>query len=153
MAKKVKVGDLIQVLTSQGVAYAHYTHKHDEYGYFIRVFTGFYAEVPMDYDKVCNSNVLFSAFFPLQSAVNQGLVSVVGNMDVAPSLSTFPVFRARNGGAGGSIWLWDGANSVRLDRPLTHVEQCFPVKSIISAPLLVDRIQRGYRAEVDDRWT
>lgn len=64
----------------------------------------------------------------------------------------FPTFRSRNGGRGGSIWLWDGNASTMLDRPLEEEEQSFPVRGIISAPLLVERIEKGYRPEAHDRW-
>jgi hypothetical protein len=49
MAKKVKFGDVLQVLTSQGVAYAQVTHKHPEFGFLIRVFPGFYNEQPKNF--------------------------------------------------------------------------------------------------------
>jgi len=48
--------------------------------------------------------------------------------------------------------LWDGKASIMLDRPLREEEQSFPVCGIISAPLLVERIEKGYRPEAQDRW-
>lgn len=44
MAKKVKLGDILQVLTSQGVAYAQVTHKHPKFGFLIRILPGLHNE-------------------------------------------------------------------------------------------------------------
>ncbi|WP_082768034.1 hypothetical protein [Ectopseudomonas composti] len=152
MAKKVKLGDVLQILTSHGVAYAQVTHRHPEFGYLIRVFSGFYERIPSDFSTVVKSEVQFSAFFVVQSAVNQGLLSVVANVPVADNLQAFPTFRSRNGGSGGSIWLWSGGDAIRLERDLSLEEQKHSTRGIISAPLLVERIENGYRAEAHEVW-
>ncbi|WP_215398953.1 hypothetical protein [Rheinheimera oceanensis] len=152
MAKKVKQGDVLQILTSQGIAYAQVTHKHPEFGYLIRVFSGFYGKKPADFSSVVSGPVQFSAFFVVQSAVNQGLLSVVANVPVCESLQVFPTFRSRNGGQGGSIWLWNGGDAVRLGRGLIPEELKYPTEGIISAPLLVERIEKEYRAETHEIW-
>lgn len=152
MAKLVKLGDLLQILTSQGVSYAQVTHKNPEYGHLIRVFTGFYPAQPKDFDQVVLSDVQFSAFFPVQSAVNQALLSIVTNVNIPSSLQGFPTFRLRNGGTGGSIWLWSGGPAVLLERQLSAEELKYPTRGIISAPLLVERIEKGYRPETHEIW-
>lgn len=152
MAKRVKLGDIVQMLTSEGVSYAQLTHIHSEYRHLIRIFEGRYIKVPKDWAEVVRRPVQFSTFFPLQSAVNQSLVAVVGNHPVPDELASFPTFRSRNGTRGGSIWLWDGATSTMLDRPLREDEYYLPVRGIVSAPLLVERIETGYRPQVNDRW-
>ncbi|MGN6094511.1 MAG: hypothetical protein ACTHOL_19340 [Luteibacter jiangsuensis] len=152
MAKRVKLGDIVQILTSEGVSYAQLSHINPEFGYLIRIFEGTYPKRPKDWAEVVARPVQFSAFFPLQSAVNQALLAVVGNCPVPEAIASFPTFRSRNGGRGGSIWLWDGKAAVMLDRPLGEEEQSYPVEGIISAPLLIERIENGYRPEVNDRW-
>lgn len=146
------MGDVIQILTSEGVAYAQVTHKHPEFGYLIRIFSGFHNTRPKDFSAVVSCSVQLSAFFPVQSAVNQGLLSVVDNTPVPESLQVFPTFRSRNGGPGGSIWLWSGGDAVRLDRCLLPEELTYPTEGIISAPLLVERIEKNYRAETHEVW-
>ncbi|MEN3801220.1 hypothetical protein ABDZ32_11620 [Aeromonas veronii] len=152
MAKRVKLGDVLQVLTSKGVAYAQVTHKDPEFGFLIRFFSGLYDSVPADFSTVVNASVQFSAFFVVQSAVNQGLLSVAANTLIPDRLKAFPIFRSRNGGPGGSIWLWSGGEAVRLDRSLTPEEQTYPTEGIISAPLLVERIENNYRPETHEPW-
>ena len=152
MAKKVKLGDILQVLTSKGVAYAQVTHRHPEYGFLIRIYPGFYNERPTDFLPVVAHEPSFSAFFPVQTAVNQGLVCVVANTPVPEQLQLFPTFRARAGGPGGSLWLWDGDEEYRLDRAFSPQEQKYPTRGIISAPLLVERIEKNYRTQIHDVW-
>jgi hypothetical protein len=152
MAKKVKLGDILQVLTSQGVAYAQVTHKNPEYGFLIRVFPGFYNQQPVDFSTVVNSEPQFSAFFVVQSAVNQGLLTVVENVPVPERLQVFPTFRSRAGGPGGSLWLWNGNELSRLERALNSEEQKYPTRGIISAPLLVERIEKNYKSETHEVW-
>ncbi|MGH8417288.1 MAG: hypothetical protein ACRER8_08385 [Pseudomonas sp.] len=152
MAKKVKLGDILQVLTSQGVAYAQVTHKHPEFGFLIRVFPGFHNKQPKNFSAVVQGEPQFSAFFVVQSAVNQGLLSVVANVPVPERLQVFPTFRSRNGGPGGSIWLWDGEKACRVERDLRSNEMEYPTEGIISAPLLVERIEKNYRAETHEVW-
>jgi hypothetical protein len=152
MAKKVKLGDVLHILTSKGVAYAQITHKHPEFGYLIRVFGGFHDTQPEDFSVVVCSPAQFSAFFVVQSAVNQGLLSVVANVPVPESLQAFPTFRSRNGDIGGAIWLWNGSESFRLCRGLLPEELRYPTEGIISAPLLVERIENDYTAETHEVW-
>lgn len=152
MPKRAKLGDIVQILTSEGVSYAQLTHIHPEYGHLIRIFENRYKKLPKDWAEVGRRPVQFSTFFPLQSAVNQLLVAVVANHPVPDELATFPTFRSRNGTRGGSIWIWDGGTSTKLDRSLREDEYCLPVRGIVSAPLLVERIETGYRPQVDERW-
>lgn len=152
MAKRIKLGDILQILTSQGVAYAQVTHKNPEFGFLIRVFSGFFDSQPKDFSSVVRCPVQFAAFFSAQSAINQGLLAVVANIPVSECLQVFPTFRSRNGGPGGSIWLWDGKEATRLERDLTMEELKFPTRTIISAPLLIERIESNYRAETHDAW-
>lgn len=152
MAKKIRVGDVLQILTSQGVAYAQVTHKHVEFGFLIRVFPGFHTEHPKDFSVIVEDEPQFSAFFVVQSAVNQGLLSVVANVPVPETLQVFPTFRSRNGGPGGSIWLWDGEESHRLERDISSEELKCSTRGIISAPLLVERVENNYKAETHEVW-
>ncbi|WP_168283407.1 hypothetical protein [Rhizobium laguerreae] len=153
MAKRIKIGNVIQILTSKGVSYAQVTHKHLRYGHLLRVFDGFYADRLDNFSEVVASSVLFSAFFPVQKAVDEGLMAIVGNSSVSDVNSVFPTFRtsARDrDGRRGPWWLWNGETEVMLTRGLSDEEKRYPVRGIISAPLLVERIEKGYRAETHD---
>jgi hypothetical protein len=45
-----------------------------------------------------------------------------------------------------------GHESLRLERDLTADEMKYPTEGIISAPLLVERIEKNYRAEMHEIW-
>ncbi|WP_052821531.1 hypothetical protein [Pseudomonas syringae group genomosp. 3] len=122
MAKKVKLGDILQILTSQGFAYAQVIQKHPEFGFLIRTLSGFYNEQPKHFSAMLEGEPQFSALFVFQSAVNQDLLSVMANVPIPESLQVLPTLRSRNGGKGGSIWLWNGCEAVRLEREISSKE-------------------------------
>lgn len=153
MAKKVKIGDVIQILTSEGVAYAQYTHKNNTYGYLIAVFEGFHPQKPKDFSKVVGVKPQFFTFFPLQSAINQGLFSIVANVPVSDQNTEFPKFRTchyTKEGLKVNWAIWDGENTIVLGRDLTEDEKKLSMDGIISAPLLLERIEEGYHPETHD---
>ena len=64
----------------------------------------------------------------------------------------FPIFRGTNNPNDGDNtlwWFWDGERECRVDRPLTESEKLYPEKALISAPLLIQYIEDGYRVERD----
>jgi hypothetical protein len=127
MAKRVKIGDIMQILTSEGISYAQVTHRNPKYGYLIMVFPGTYPQVPKDFNEVVDQTPQFSAFFPLQPAIHRGYFAIVANVPVSSKNEPFPVFRSglrgKDGKMMGSWWLWDGETETRLDRPLTNEEK------------------------------
>ncbi|MBO9192665.1 hypothetical protein J5277_00960 [Rhizobium sp. 16-449-1b] len=153
MAKRIKVGDVAQIATSKGISYAQVTHRHPRYGHLLRVFDSVYNSKPDNLAEMVATHVLFSAFFPIQKAVGEGLLTIVGNSEVTDANSPFPTFRANTrdrAGNRGPWWLWDGETEVMLTRGLSDNEKRYPVRGIISLPLLIERIERGYRAETHD---
>jgi len=153
MSKRAKIGDVVQILTSKGVAYAQFTHKNRRFGALLSVFEGFYNTPPRDYSTVVQGEPQFQAFFPLQSALNEGLLSIVANVPVADCNRKFPRFRTRvttPDGQFGPWWIWDGDREEMLERELTEAESKYSLRGIISAPLLVERIEQGYKPEIHD---
>ena len=150
MAKKILIGDVIQILTSRGIAYAQFTHKHQRFGALLSIFEGFYNEALKDFSSIVSGPPTFQTFFPLQPALNEGLFCVVANVAVADRNKPFPTFRSRVIGADGQLgpwWLWDGQKEEMLRRDLTDTEKHYSLRGISSAPLLVERIESGYRPE------
>jgi hypothetical protein len=145
-----KIRNIVQILASNGFAYAQMTHKHTRYGPLLAVFEGTHSSPPTDHALIVNAEPQFRAFFPLGPAVKQCILSVVGHMPVAPRNKAFPTFRSAvydRDGNRGPWWIWDGENENMLSRPLTDAEKRLPVRRTITAPLLVERIENGYRSE------
>lgn len=148
----IKIGDVFQILTSEGVCYGQVTHTHEKWKFVVAVFREFVAKQPLDFTKIVSREPQFITTFLLQDAVRQGLFSVVANVPVSKHLQEFPVFRGTNNlnGAETMWFFWDGEREWKVNRPLTKKEKKFPEgPSFPSAPLLVEKIVRNYRAERD----
>lgn len=149
---KLKLGDVVEIEAAKGLAYALYTHKHKQYGALIRIFDGVYSSRPDDFSALNEGVVSFSCFFPLGAAVDQSIVSIVGNVDIPSSLLMFPTFRS--GAAdpktqeAASWWLWDGENEWRIGE-LTQEQRKLPIRGVWNDTLLVDRIESGWTPETD----
>ena len=153
--KRIKIGDLFEIQTAKGLVYGQFTHKNLEFGALFRIFSGFYPARPIDLTKVGLQPVQFSVFFPIQSAVNAGLIVYCGHLEVTPENAIFPIFRStsrdKEGKRGSdNWWIWDGIQSTYLGRSMTEEEKKYPTRSIISHPLLVERAENQYKAEIDD---
>ena len=148
---RLKLGDVIEIPTSAGLAYGHCTNKHEEFGELLRVFAGLYRRRPADLGKVIG-DVQFICFFPLHSAVKRKIVSIIGAHPVPTGVNEFPLFRAAgipNPGTGElDWWLWDGSREWRVGS-LTPDQRSLPIRSIWNEALLMDRIASGWRASED----
>lgn len=151
MAQAGRTGDIVEIPTPEGVAYAQVTHVHPEYGPLLRVFPGTFEHRPPDFAaELEGAEPQFSVFFPLQAAVNRHIVSLVANLPVPGGLQAFPTFRAGVvNPASGRVetwWLWDGETEWRVNS-LTPEQRRFPVRGIGNDTLLVERILSGWTAE------
>ena len=89
----------------------------------------------------------FTTFFPLGEAVNREIVSIAGNLPVQEKFKTFPTFRAGVPNQSGLVevwWLWDGENEERI-RKLSPDQMKYPIRGVINATLLIERICSGWR--------
>ena len=150
MAKRIKIGDLVEVPTSRGLFYAQYTHSNPEYGTLIRVLDGVYSERPQDIHFLAQSPTRFVLFCFLQSAVNRGAWKVIGNASVPGHSRQFPLFRSGLAdpltGVVKDWWLWDGNTAWRVGS--LHKEQFrLPERGIWTDALLIERLESGWNPE------
>lgn len=149
---RVKIGDVVEIRTSKGLAYALYTHKHKMYGALLRVFGRIYEVAPNDVTATIEGAPSFSTFFPLGAAVNRNIVSISGNVAVPSKLQPFPLFR--NGvvdpitGKVGTWWLWDGEKEWRVGT-LASEQRKLPILGVWNDTMLVKRIETGWTPETD----
>jgi len=90
----LKIGDVVELNTNRGFSYLHYTHKHRQYGALLRAFAGFHEARPSSLTELMVGASVFQCFFPLGAAVDQGIVSIVGNVELSAAEKDFPTFRA-----------------------------------------------------------
>jgi len=149
---RLKIGDIVEIKTSNGFVYAQYTHKHVRYGALLRIFKNNYIARPSDLDNVLKDDVVFSTFFPLKGAVKIGSVEIVGNLSVSNTLSQFPTFRAGvidpSTGKVAIWWLWDGEREWKIGR-LTEEQKKFPIRGVWNDTLLIERIESNWTPYTD----
>jgi hypothetical protein len=149
---KVKIGDVIEIPTKKGIALAQYTHKHKTYGALLRVFKTLYPSLEqVDLADVVKDEVLFSAFFPLQAAINMNIFQVISNQQIAEELKTFPVFRSGLPNKAGTVnnwWLWDGETETPIGA-LSDEQKKLPIRGIWNDTMLIERIESRWTPETD----
>jgi hypothetical protein len=147
VAKRAKVGDVVEVPTDKGLAYAHFTHKDPQWGSLLRVLPGLFTARPATFTDLVLKDAIFVSFFPLQAALNRGIFEVVTNCPVPPKAADFPLFRAPGwADKTGKVldwWLWDGQKSWQIGT-LTEEQRELPIKEVINDTLLIERIQDGW---------
>ncbi len=148
----VRTGDVFEVSTNRGLAYAQCTHRHPTYGHLIRVLPGLFDARPDDLAVLARGPARFCTFFPLQAAVNQKIVTVVSYEPVPVEAQEFPLFRS------GVVnpatrrvdvwWLWDGEHEWRVGR-LSAAQRRLPIRGVWNDTLLVERILADWTPETD----
>lgn len=148
--RRAKIGDVIEIPTSKGLAYAQYTHQHRTHGGLIRVFDAVFETRPGDFSEVVKGPVRFSTFFPVRAAVSRGIFKVVAHEKIAPHNQPFPIFR--NGVPDPKTkkvavwWLWDGEKSWKVGE-ITPEQRKLPIEEVLNDTMLVQRIEEGWRPE------
>ena len=149
---KPKIGDIIEIPTKKGLAYAQYTHQHSQFGGLIRVFDVLFENRPSDFSKLVTAPVRFSTFFPVAAAIKRGIFAVVGHRDVAPQNKSFPLFR--DGVADPKTnkvkvwWLWDGEKEWKVGE-ITPEQRMLPLRAIWNDTLLIEKIESGWTPSND----
>jgi hypothetical protein len=147
--KRPQIGDVIEIPTPEGLAYAQFTHQHQVYGALLRVMPGLHSSRPESLNQLVLGVPQFSTFFALGAACNRGIVRVVANEPISTSLIEFPTFRMSvkgRDGEWGPWWLWDGVEEWKIGK-LNAGMVALPIRGIINDTLLVERIISGWRHE------
>lgn len=152
MAKRVKIGDIIKFELNDGVAYALYTHKTIDFGSVIRVYNEIYKKPQLDIsEKLYSLDPSFTRMFPLQIAVNKGVVEIVGNIDIPEKLKEFPLFRTpkalnlKTGEA--TAWcLWDGEKLYDIEE-LTDKLRMLPLRTLCNDTSIIKKIETNFKDE------
>lgn len=147
-----KIGDVVEIDTGRGLAYAHYSHQHSMYGALLRVFADLKTKRPADLAALVAGKPTFQTFFPLAAALKRGIVSIAGNVPLSEQAKQFPSFRAGvvdpATGRVGVWWLWDGKNEVRVGSLTPELRQ-LPIRGVWNDTLLKERILSGWTPEND----
>lgn len=155
MRKRVKTGDIIEITTKKGLAYAQYTHEHSKpprYGSLVRVLPGFYQTRPNDFSEIAKLTSTFQTFFPLRTAVNQKVVTIVANEPIPIEERKFPVFRGGNPdfktGKINVWWFWNGKKEWRVGK-ITEEQKKMPICEVVNDTMFIKMVESGYTPETD----
>jgi len=158
---KVKIGDVIEIKTRKGLAYAQYTHRVEGYSYLIQVKEGFYHERPKSFLEMVNKESTIIKFFPLEMAIKRKIFTVVAHVPVPVRFQKFPVFRLwggipdKNGIVCHKWKFWDGKRiwppGKEWVKKLTREQRQYPIDSIVNDTALIYYIEHDYRPEKDPR--
>ena len=146
-----KPGDVIEIPTPSGFAYAHFTHKHKRFGALIRILPGLFPQPPPDFSSLVQKKAQFVTFFPLGAACNRQIVRVVAEETIPAAAQEFPLFRCGVRASDGLVhtwWLWDGEREWKIGS-LKPDQHHLPVRAIWNDTLLVERILSGWRHEME----
>jgi hypothetical protein len=151
--KRPKIGDVIEIDTGQGLAYAHYSHKHEMWGYLLRGYNRRYPQRPTDLAAAVAGEPTFHEFFPLGSYVQRGKVSIVGHVPLSEEAKAFPSFQNGTPDRNGKVqewWTWDGEQTVRAG-PLTDAIRTLSDLALCDDDFLIHQILTGWTPETDSR--
>jgi hypothetical protein len=152
MPKRVQLGDIIEIPTTKGLAYAQYTHQHPTHGGLIRVFDALFASRPSSFMELVAGPVRFSTCFPVRAAINRGIFQVVQHENIAPHNLAFPIFRGGNADPKTKKvavwWFWDGEKEWKVGA-ITPEQRQMPIIGVWNDTLLVERIESGWTPSND----
>lgn len=152
MAKRIKVGDLVEIPTSKGLAYAQFTLKEKQWGALLRILPGFHPERPSNFSGLVREREVFVVFFPLQAAVNRQIFEIAGNEEVPDWAKRMPVFRMAGpidrSGKVLEWWLWENGVESRIGK-LSAEQRKLPILEVWNDTLLIQRIEEGWTPETD----
>jgi hypothetical protein len=77
--KRIKTGDIFEIVTLKGKAYLHYIYKDETIGHLVRVLRGLYIERPAHFDELATSEERYMVFFPVSVACHRKIVEHVGH--------------------------------------------------------------------------
>ncbi len=150
---KKKIGDVIEIPTSKGLAYVQYTHQHTAppvFGSLVRVLQGFYDKRPSDdeLERIVKKPHRFQTFCPVYRVVNIGDWERVGSFPIPEFAQQFPIFKNTNARPKDDpkekIWsLWDGEKSWRVGKLSLEEQMKYPQLEVCNDIGLIDAIETG----------
>ncbi|MEW5420295.1 hypothetical protein [Amorphus sp. 3PC139-8] len=146
-------GDIVEIETSNGLAYVQVTHNHPSYPEVFRALPGLFQKRPDDFSLLAKREGVFVAMSPLRSAIERGSLSgeFCGNQPVPKSEQTFPTFKMAIRDKQGNVaywWYWDG-EGLRYEADADADNETLPAREIMSVKALVGRLAAAEMQSAD----
>lgn len=145
--RRAKRGDIFAVNTPRGWLSFQYVLKQAELGHLIRVLPGFFDDQEAVPDSVVEREELFFVFFPLQAALNRGLVHFAFSAQIPLWAQNLPKMRrpgviAENGKV--ENWIISDGQSEYVVRGLTEEHARLSPAEIWNDTILIERVCEGW---------
>jgi hypothetical protein len=152
LAKRPQIGDVVEIKTSKGLAYAQYTHEHNKllrFGSLLRVMPGVYPERPTNISRLVKQMHLFVTFFPLKAELRRkdSVFTIIGNEPIPEYAMPFPVFRNGLPDCDGNVhdwWLWDGEKEWKVGMLTPEEIRSYPRLGGMNDTALIQMIENGW---------
>jgi hypothetical protein len=163
MAKRqMRVGDVFEIDTPAGLAYAQYTHDAGHLGQLVRVLPGIYSSRP-DLVLLAKERELYFVFYTLEYALRAKQVKVVSNHAI-PDWAKEPPLMRKAGGLGnaeGRRLNWTIGPALKLStmedlqqalkvRGLSPEQAKLSIAAVWPHPVMVKNIARNWAPERDE---
>ncbi|MCQ6268743.1 hypothetical protein M1K46_24525 [Fictibacillus sp. WQ 8-8] len=79
---RIKIGDVFEIETLNGIGLFQYVHKDKTMGHLIRILPILYEEGYGIDDKLVEKKELYLIHFPLEAALRQKIVTKIGNYSI-----------------------------------------------------------------------
>lgn len=147
MRSRANPGDVLEIVSNQGIIYVQCLGKHSEYGDAILVSPQIVAE------KKQITHLLFSnayvAFYPVTAALGKSLAVIAGKLPhpVIPSKLRRPGMRS---GTKVETWIIEETfQKEKIVKTLSLEDMQLPVAVIWNHEMLFQRVSEGWRPEKD----
>lgn len=157
--RKEKTGEVVEVQTSHGLAYAQRIHDSPRPSHkslqVMRMIEGFHAERPSDLAGLVNGPTVFYFHMALHHVIKHGHTALVGNLPIPAQEQVFPIFRSglpdpRNDSKMEGGWLIQGNKSWLVNKYTTeNLKLSFD--GVWGSISLKNRLEIGWRPELDIR--
>ncbi len=145
-----QLGDVVEITTPQGFAYAQFTHDIPLHGQLLRILPGLYATRPTDLAALVQQPERYVTFFWLRPALHKSraVVAIVDQFPIPARNRAVPLFRTpalapREPGPPPYWTLWDGQRCWRVDR-LTEAQRNLPVDGMPHTEVFLHQIVSGW---------
>lgn len=157
-AKKPTIGDVAEIKTHHGLAYAQYTLDGNGSGQIVRVLPGLYNSRP-DLESLALQRELYFVFYTLAFAIRKKEAEIVCNLPVPEWAECEPLMRHASGRTRqGKITGWrivPALSSLTVDflirtpvlRELTQGQERLSIHQIWPHPVMVKELARGWTPE------
>jgi hypothetical protein len=145
MMTQLQPGDLVEIQTPAGFAYAQVTHTHRAYPEVVRFLAGVHRDALEDTSVLKARPTAFVAMFPLGGAIEtETLIGrKVGSMSIPGKHKPFPTFKMPIRDRLGDVvywWLWKG-EGLNYDATQNVSHDALPMREVMAATDLKDKLR------------